>query len=107
MKGDKLASVCKDGTLCIWSVNWVNKEGLQSVEVKCAMAIQTKSQILQSLNWANTSDDYLVTAGKEKVATIWNVNTGKSVLKLEGHTSSIQSAVFSPNDKKVFTVGID
>ena len=26
--GDKLASVCKDGSLCIWSIRWLNKDGL-------------------------------------------------------------------------------
>ena len=71
------------------------------------MAIQTKMNTLQSLNWTNTTDDWFVTAGKDKYATIWDANTGKQVLKLEGHQSSIQAAIFSFDDKKVFTVGID
>ena len=62
---------------------------------------------LQSLNWTNTTDDWFVTAGKDKYATVWDANTGKQVLKLEGHSSSIQAAIFSFDDKKVFTVGID
>jgi len=44
--GDQLASVCKDGTLCIWSVKWLNREGLQSVEVGCKLAIHTKLEIV-------------------------------------------------------------
>jgi len=76
--GDKLASVCKDGTMCIWSIKWLNRAGLQSVEVSCPVAIQTKIEIIQALNWANTSDEWLVVAGKDRHASVFNAQTGKA-----------------------------
>ena len=105
--GDKLASVCKDGTLCIWSVQWLNREGLQSVEVTCSVAIQTKIEIIQSLNWANTTDEFLVVAGKDRHAVVFSALTGKPLIKLEGHQTAIQSAVFAADDKRIFTIGTD
>ena len=35
------------------------------------------------------------------------MKTGKNVLKLEGHTNSIQSAIFNNDDTNVLTIGID
>ena len=104
--GDKLASICKDGSLCIWEVKWQNVQGLQSVQVRCLHAIQTKNTLTQ-LNWSNTTDDWFVTSGKDKYATVWSAKTGRQVIKLDGHSSSIQAAIFSHDDRKVFTIGID
>ena len=46
-------------------------------------------------------------AGKDRHALIFSAATGTSVLKLEGHASAIQSAVFAADDRKVFTIGTD
>ena len=35
VKGDKLASVCKDSTVCIWILKWQVDQGIQAVEIKC------------------------------------------------------------------------
>ena len=49
------------------------------------MAIQTKIEIIQSLNWANTMDEFLVVAGKDRHAVVFSALTGKPLIKLEGH----------------------
>ena len=53
------------------------------------------------------SDKWLVSAGKDKAASIWDSASGKCMLKLDRHTDSIQSAQFSHDDTKVYTIGID
>lgn len=47
------------------------------MEVSCAVAIQTKMDIIQTINWSNTSDDWIVLAGKEKHAVVFSAVTGK------------------------------
>ena len=49
----------------------------------------------------------MVTAGKDRYALVWDIKTGKNVLKLDGHANSIQSAIFNQDDTKIFTIGID
>ncbi len=51
---------------------------------------------------------WLVTAGWDHTARIWNLKTGKSEQKLHGkHTDDINSAVFSPDGKRVLTASDD
>ena len=105
--GDQLATVCKDGTILIWKMRWVPESMVQTVDIRCHVQISTKHNSICSINWSNTSDKYIVTAGKEKFAIVWDAETGKNVLKLEGHINCIQTAIFSKDDKKIFTIGID
>ena len=58
-----------------------------------------------SVSAAGFSPDgqFIVTAGLDSTARIWNAATGKTVFILAGHTSDVNSAVFSPNGKMVLT----
>ena len=38
-KGDRLASVCKDSTICIWVLKWQTEQGYQAVEIKCQRTV--------------------------------------------------------------------
>ena len=100
--GEKLASLCKDGSICIWGLSY-----LTTFELRCLLEISTKFIQVVCINWTNTSDDFLVTAGKDKFASIWSIKTGQNILQLDKHTDSIQSAIFGPDDTKVFTISID
>ena len=42
-----------------------------------------------------------------EVVRIWETQSGKELLKLEGHTTPVLSALFSPDGKKVVTAGED
>ena len=46
-------------------------------------------------------------AGKDRHALVFSAVSGQQALKLEGHNSQIQSAVFSADDRKIFTIGTD
>ena len=48
---------------------------------------------------------YVVTAGGDSLAKIWEVNSGNLVKTLKGHSSHVFSARFSPNNRRVVTAG--
>ena len=51
----------------------------------------------------------IVTAGFDNTARVWNVDTGKSLRHLVGHTGSVNSTVFSPDaeGRLILTAGSD
>jgi len=67
----------------------------------------TNLQQIITINWSNTSDKWLITAAKEKSASIWDTTTGACALKLDRHADTLQSAIFTHDDTKVVTLGID
>ena len=75
--------------------------------MSCDVAIHTKMDIIQTLNWTNSTDDWLVAGGKDRHAIVFSSRTGKQAIKLDGHSQTIQSAVFSADDKHVFTLSVD
>lgn len=38
----------------------------------------------------------IVTGGDDRIARIWDADTGREIIKLEGHLRSIRSVAFSP-----------
>ena len=60
-----------------------------------------------ALNWTNMDDRWLITAGSDKVARIWDTRTSKPVCELVAHTDTIQAAVFTSEDKLVITLSVD
>ena len=103
-----MASLCKDGTICVWSIPPSTASDNSHLQVQCLLEIQTNTSNIIALSWSTTSDKYLVTAGKEKAASIWSATSGQNLLKLEKHTDCIYQALFAPSDDtKVFTIGSD
>lgn len=51
--------------------------------------------------------NYVVTAGQDRTARIWNTATGLPIAVLRGHSLTISTAKFSPDGKRVLTVGWD
>ncbi len=49
----------------------------------------------------------IVTGSWDNSARVWDAETGKSVLKLEGHTSYVNSAVYSPDGSLILTASDD
>lgn len=57
----------------------------------------------------DSSGTRLVTTSDENIdnAKIWDVETGKLLINLKGHSKGVVSAVFSPNGKLVLTISRD
>ncbi len=47
----------------------------------------------------------LVTAGRDRMARVWDADTGRKVSVLAGHVGIVWRALFSPDSKLVFTMG--
>jgi WD40 repeat protein len=63
----------------------------------------TKS-IIYSIT-TDQADQRLMATGGDGCPIIWNIKTGKQILKLEGHKSRIFTAGFSFRGKNIFTAG--
>jgi WD40 repeat protein len=48
-----------------------------------------------------------VTAGLDTTVRVWEVETGKALFLLPGHSKNVLFAGFSPNGKRVVTAGDD
>jgi WD40 repeat protein len=48
----------------------------------------------------------ILTASYDKTARLWDPN-GKPLATLQGHTSSVNSAVFSPDGGRILTASLD
>jgi WD40 repeat protein len=51
----------------------------------------------------NSTGEYVVTAGQDGAARIWEARTGRSLAELKGHTGPVSSAAFSPDSKSILT----
>ena len=105
-----MASGAQDGSIAIWGVEFHENNGYPSLEVKLEQYFssrKTKFTEINVLNWANTSDDFIVISGKEMGASIIDVTSGKAVLKFDGHVKPIMNAHFSRDDSKLFTISTD
>ena len=49
----------------------------------------------------------MVTASEDKTAKIWNAETGKDLLTLQGHEDYLLSAAFSTDGQRVTTASLD
>lgn len=111
--GNRLATIGKDNVLVIWqfikianstdqAANNVlnnNKHGgggrnhhappNHKYRIKCTHEIKGHKQSILALNWTNTDDRWLISAGSDKVAHIWDTRTSKPVCELAAHTDTI------------------
>lgn len=83
--GNRLASVGKDHLIYIWSISKINN----NFKIKCTHEIKGHQKNILALNWTNTDDRWLITAGSEFVAKVWDSKTGALVMELKGHKDTI------------------
>lgn len=100
----KSFSICTIGALTIY-----DSESGDSIN---SFPIHSITNSNGSTSWSVSSVNYhpdgekIVTSSFDNAA-IWDVNTGKCVHVLKGHSGSINSAVFSPNGNYVITTSHD
>jgi WD40 repeat protein len=49
----------------------------------------------------------IVTASSDQTVRLWDASTGQEILRLEGHTGEVNSAVFSPDEQTIVTASSD
>jgi len=59
-----------------------------------------------SLSWSSDSTRLLST-GDENTVIIWDVTTGKTLLRYKGHSDSVSSAAWSPDEQDIASAGKD
>ena len=85
-KGDKIVSASQDKTVCVWDVRTGDlQETLKGHTGTVWSAI------------FSPEGDKIVSASSDAKVCVWDLKT-KKVQKLEGHTSYVTSAAFSPGD---------
>ena len=50
---------------------------------------------------------HIATASKDKIAKVWDIDSGQVLLTLSGHTNSINTITFSPSGDYVATASED
>lgn len=81
--GNLIATTSDDGTACVWSING-----------KHVMKIQGHIAGLSDCTWAPDGKS-LATASDDKTVRIWDVDTGKQLRVLRGHTYFVTCVQFN------------
>jgi WD40 repeat protein/outer membrane protein OmpA-like peptidoglycan-associated protein len=55
----------------------------------------------------STDESRVITASMDKTARVWDIKTGKQLVRLTGHTATVWSAQFSPDGTRAITAGAD
>lgn len=93
--GDHLVTGSHDYTLCIW-------------DIKSGEMFKKLEQPDTVISVAYSHDGSKIAAGSDShMVYVWDVETGVIVNQLEGHSGSVQAAVFSHDDAKVISCGAD
>lgn len=112
--GKRMASMGKDNLVYLWiftkqydmhnqskhsNKSSVYHDSPYKYRIKCTHEIKAHNKQINSLNWSNLDDRWLITASLDKSAKIWDSKTGKLVCDLANkHSEGVTSAVFSMDD---------
>lgn len=91
------------------TASWFGKALVWDYETGDTLYSVTHDTSIVPLNAANFdySGEYLITAGNDFVANMWNAKNGSFIAKLLEHTSSVQSATFNFDRSRVLTASWD
>ena len=53
------------------------------------------------------NDQRIVNASDDRTARVWNAASGQLLATLQGHTGRVESAVFSPDGRRILTASWD
>jgi len=101
--GTRVASVSGDGKVKVWAWSPTRLGQAQKPEFEC----QARSPGVY-LNVAFSPDaQCLVTGGEGNTVKIWDVQTGRELETLRGHTGDVCAVAFSPDGRWLATAGED
>lgn len=93
--GKKLASMGKDNIIFLWSfMQTLDNSKLQKscqykYKIKCTHEIRGHSKQINSINWTNTDDRWLISASHDQTAKIWDSKSGRMVMELTKHQEAV------------------
>jgi WD40 repeat protein len=93
--GQRAAAVCIDGFVRVWDV------------VKGSEVSRLDKGPHQGEGVAISPDHHLVAAAWQKAVGVWETETGKPLLKLEGHTSDAWAVSFTLDGRRLVSAGTD
>ncbi|KAH9485862.1 Vegetative incompatibility protein HET-E-1 [Psilocybe cubensis] len=93
--GEHLVTGSHDCLLCIW-------------DIKSGQLLKKLEQVDTALSVAYSHDGTKIVSGSDDhMVYVWDVESGQVVTQLEGHSGSVQAAVFSNDGSKIVSCGAD
>jgi WD40 repeat protein len=114
--GKRLLTGCLDATLRLWDVSLDEKGALKTGKelrtfkdqpggVWCVDLSADGKRALSSAGMAEKDGQWVF--GTDFSILLWDLESGKVVRKLEGHSREVRSVVFSPDGKQALSAGWD
>jgi len=96
---DVLATASEDTKINIWNLSG----GFDGHKTECDQVLSGHTKKVGAIKWHPVADNVLASAATDYVVKVWDVETGKAVLKVDGHTAIIQSVDWNYDGSQLCT----
>ena len=80
---------------------------LDAITLKEQFSITTGGNWMHSTGLFSPDGRLAISGGKDQLLRLWDVETGRPIRTLRGHTDTVRSVAFSPDGKGVVSAGED
>ncbi|MBD2606491.1 CHAT domain-containing protein [Scytonema hofmannii FACHB-248] len=107
--GKTLASTSEDKTVKLWDINTGReiKTFKGHTNMVNTVSFNPDGKILASASGDNTSNPFRISLGGDYTVRLWDINTGREMKILKGHTNKVNSVSFSPDGKTLASASDD
>lgn len=87
-------------------VDWLREQMSASLNVVTGLVFQLQTfEVDDEVQSFSVSPDgqYIVTAGEEPIARVWDKHSGEALFQLEGHDDDLSAVAFSPDGRVIAT----
>jgi len=96
---DILATGSEDTKINIWNISG----GFEGHKTDVAQVLSGHTKKVGVIKWHPIADNVLASAATDYVVKVWDVEAGKGVLKVDGHSSIIQSCEWNYDGSQLVT----
>jgi len=96
---DILATASEDTKINIWNITG----GFEGHKTDPAQVLSGHTKKVGAIKWHPIADNVMGSAATDYVVKVWDVETGKAVLKVDGHTAIIQSLDWNYDGSQIVT----